>query len=441
MTDEVPARPGYLTRVDELCREAGLATRWTRRSWDHLAHLELGLPNGRYTRWRDIEERVADAIIADGVPPVTCLGDYEAILHKDTLEIEAGLGGYTLDGRRHLTSRLSRIPGVVIEDDGTPSSEAINRETGNWVLTLNSAERNWSAEISRFSRRFLAFGPEFLARGVVTLKIRGAVKSPKHDESLAMLEEIGQAILFEMDLRYNISANLWPISWRTRAGRIDAQGNPSIVQRTSVEVSKDRPSLPRNVYPAKPLALYRYARSAANMPLLQYLAFYQVLEYYFASYFQREILDRMRQELLDPRFSAQNDVHLNRLLYLATSQGKGLVPEKEQLRATVRACVSVPSLNEYLAEPHRHEFYTGKQLIRGVPRIDPRGSGDIRDQVSDRIYDIRCRIVHAKSELVEYPDLILPFSEEADTLGFDIELVRYLAQRILINRADPLPIQ
>jgi hypothetical protein len=436
VTDEEPVRPGNLTRVDELCREAGLGTRWGRNSWNNSARLEVGVPNGRYTRWKEADGPAASVIIANGVPPVTCLGDYEALLYKDTLEIEAGLGNSESITSRHLSSRLSRVPGAVIGGDGQSSLD-INRERGNWVLSLDSAGQNWAAEISAASERFLAFGPQYNSRGV-TLKIRGAVKSPQHDESLMILEKIGHAILFEVDLRYDISANLVPISWRTRAGRVDAQGNRSPVRRASVEISKDRPILPRNAYPAKPLALYRYARSAANMPLLQYLAFYQMLEYYFASYFQREILDRMRQELLDPRFSAQNDIHLNRLLSLAMSQGKGFVPEKEQLRATVRACVSAPSLDEYLSEPQRDRFFTGKQPIRGVPRIDLNGSADIRDQVSDRIYDIRCRIVHAKSELVEYPDLILPFSEEAEALGFDIELMRYLAQRILINRAEPL---
>jgi len=176
------------------------------------------------------------------------------------------------------------------------------------------------------------------------------------------------------------------------------------------------------------------------MPLLQYLASYQVLEYYFSTYYQREIMDRMKQELLDPRFSPQNDSHLSRLLMLATSQGKGFGSEREQLRATVGACVSVSSLEEYLKEPARHEFFFGKQLIKDVTRLDLKSTTpDLRDQVSDRIYDIRCRIVHAKSDRGDrYPELLLPFSEEAEALTFDIALIQYLAQRILIHRAEPL---
>ena len=310
-----------------------------------------------------------------------------------------------------------------------------SREFGRWSLALNSPDRQWSAEIGGPSRRFISLGPERSMR-IITLKIKGAVQSPRHDEALDVLEQVGQSVLFELDLRYNVSISFWPLSSSDRARRVDAQGNRSPVQRIAMEVSQDRPTLPRNSYPAKPLALYRYARSASNMPLLQFLAFYQVLEYYFASYFQREILDRMRQELLDPRFSAQDDRHLGRLVTLATSQGKGFATEREQLRATVRACVSISSLADYLRESGRTEFFTGKQPIKGVARIDLKGSADIRDQVSDRIYDIRCRIVHSKSDATDYPDLILPFSDEAKALGFDIDLQGYSDRPVEMQADD-----
>ena len=55
-------------------------------------------------------EHEARIIIADGVPPVTCLGDYEAILHTDTLELEAGIGDST-PAQRNIAFSLSAIPG------------------------------------------------------------------------------------------------------------------------------------------------------------------------------------------------------------------------------------------------------------------------------------------------------------------------------------------
>jgi hypothetical protein len=66
---------------------------------------------------------------------------------------------------------------------------------------------------------------------------------------------------------------------------------------------------------------------------------------------------------------------------------------------------------------------------------------DLRNEVADRIYDIRCKIVHAKSDGgPSNAEPLLPFSKDADSLGFDIGLARYIARRVLINSSTPLNI-
>jgi hypothetical protein len=55
---------------------------------------------------------------------------------------------------------------------------------------------------------------------------------------------------------------------------------------------------------------------------------------------------------------------------------------------------------------------------------------DMRRTATERIYDIRCRIVHAKAEFdAEGP--LLPTDPEAQYLGHDIDLIRYLAGKAL----------
>jgi hypothetical protein len=60
---------------------------------------------------------------------------------------------------------------------------------------------------------------------------------------------------------------------------------------------------------------------------------------------------------------------------------------------------------------------------------------------SERIYDIRCKVVHTKSlEDGGGEDMILPFSKEADLLIDDVELIQFLARRVLIASSAPLKI-
>lgn len=57
----------------------------------------------------------------------------------------------------------------------------------------------------------------------------------------------------------------------------------------------------------------------------------------------------------------------------------------------------------------------------------------MRAPVADLIYDIRCKIVHTKGENYEGEvELLLPFSKEAELLFFDIQLIKYVARKVLI---------
>jgi hypothetical protein len=435
-----------IVAAERACQAAGYETKRAPRrlfretdASDYSSCLLIGIPNGRFIRWNEItSDYVMRAIPAVGVPEATALGDYEALLYKDTREIEVGLRPIAplAAGSFSLGKEFERMAARAAED--RKPSDPIR---DSWALELVAdGGQKWSAEISPCSSRFNIF---YYSHTYVTLKIRDAATSGRHDETLKLLEEIGQAIFFELDLRYGMAVCLSKIPWRTHVIRTNREGKqPTRFRVISIpsEVSADVPSLPKSTYPSDPLALYWHARSAVSMPLVQYLASYQVLEYYFSTYYQREIMDRIKQELLDPRFTPQNDMHLSRIIKLATSQGKAYGTERDQLRATIRACVASATLEEYFSNDSRRDFFTGKPPINGVPRIDLSGkSVDLRDQASDRIYNIRCRIVHAKSgSRDQLPELILPFSAEAGALVLDIELIQYLAQRVLISRATPL---
>jgi len=66
-------------------------------------------------------------------------------------------------------------------------------------------------------------------------------------------------------------------------------------------------------------------------------------------------------------------------------------------------------------------------------------NADLRVLVADLIYDIRCKIVHTKGESAEGEvELLLPFSKEAELLFHDIELIQYIARKVLIAAGVPL---
>jgi hypothetical protein len=123
------------------------------------------------------------------------------------------------------------------------------------------------------------------------------------------------------------------------------------------------------------------------MPLLQYLSYYQVLEYFFPSYYRSEVLSHIRQEILDPAFNPRDDSHLVRVVNAATAGPKGGANESDQLRATVRGCISESRLEEYLTANRQELTDSARALDLKDVNLHEKAP-DIRDQVADRIYEI-----------------------------------------------------
>src|ERR1700733_4243218 len=95
------------------------------------------------------------------------------------------------------------------------------------------------------------------------------------------------------------------------------------------------------------------------MPLLQFLAFYRTIEYYFPVYSRNEAIKRVRTFLKDPSFNAHDDGDVSRLLSsLDLGRAGGLGDGRAQLRATILQCVDARDLREFLESDERlGKFY------------------------------------------------------------------------------------
>ena len=58
------------------------------------------------------------------------------------------------------------------------------------------------------------------------------------------------------------------------------------------------------------MSLYWYGTSARGMPLLQFLAFYQCIEFYFPTYIQAEARRQVRNALKDRTFRVERDADI-----------------------------------------------------------------------------------------------------------------------------------
>jgi hypothetical protein len=266
---------------------------------------------------------------------------------------------------------------------------------------------------------------------VLTIRIEG-VSISRHDQAVAILEKVANSILFQLDLLLGFPMYL-AVEGKTR------DYYPYLPK------GKEQGDLvfPKYQYDTQPMSLYWYAKTATGMPLLQYLAYYQVVEFYFPVYAEKATHEIARRILKDPTFNPNQEANISQLLgaikpFLAKG---GYGDERAALIATIKECITTQELRNYLTEDNsRADFFKTKYQITASSKISlDRDTADILTEVANRIYEIRCKIVHTKStESGQSTDLLLPFSMEAQQLSFDIELIQFIARKVLIASSTPI---
>jgi hypothetical protein len=380
--------------------------------------VRIGLPCGREKRQLLLWNYASyERLLSIQFEQYIFLQGLEAVCNYQTGTIEAAVRA---SGTSYFSTGISRL---LVHPNGDPSDKSEDRK-----LYLESRELNVAVTIGKPSRELstLVRGPE--PRMSLTIKAQGL---NEHDKSLVLLRQVSDALFFQIDLIHAVLFSL------VRERRAPSRRRRSTRTETSAEVI-----FPTHEYDPAPTSLYWYARSAVGMPLLQYLAFYQVIEYYFPAYSQADARRKVKAVLKDPAFRGDRDADLGRLLSaIHISRSGAFGDERSQLRATLLECVETEALRQFInAEPMRSDTLSGK--IKGLsdhklPIANP--TADLRGEVAERIYEIRCKIVHTKTDAKNSEfELLLPFSKEADQLNHDIELVQFVAQQVLIAASTPL---
>ncbi|MDB4999975.1 MAG: hypothetical protein JWR76_1052 [Mucilaginibacter sp.] len=267
-----------------------------------------------------------------------------------------------------------------------------------------------------------------------TIRLEG-LKFENHNQAKELLSTIGNSVFFQIDLITNIPVHL----------AFDRDIQRKIRFRRKVAREGLTFTAPRFQYDFEAISLYWYARTSVNMPLLQFLAFYQVLEFYFPVYSSKDAQEKVKTLLKDPTFDKSSDKNIARILEIVKVYGKGksFGDERSRIRATILACVDQEDLNNFFNEnTARKDFFDEQKkskslVLQKISFI--RKDHDIRLDVANRIYDLRSRVVHTKDDADM--ELLLPYSTDLAYIKYDIDLIEFLAKKVLIASGKPLHIK
>ena len=391
--------------------------------------------------------RNIDAIFDTSFEKYRYIKGFEGIWSKDLkcieCEIETGL---PFSSPRNLLSFLDKL---FTEDRIKEPSNDIDEIQDNEIDEENESNisnvRVWNLNnieisVGYCSKDFAAFAAmksmtplDRIINRIVTLQIRG-IDVSTHEEALQYLLKISNSLFFQIN-HYSYS----PMKLRNeRINRRDRTRHRLKVEEVQSPLTNS--VILKYEYDNEPMSLYLHGKSSSDLPLNQFLSFYQTIEYYFPNYSNVEAKQRIKRLLKDPLFDPNNDTKLTKILSIVQANRNGEIgDERSQLKATVKHCIEDTELREFILDNEdRKECSKNQGKKLSACKINVKGrDNDIVNEVCERIYDIRCRIVHKKANGYD-GELILPYSSEIKYIKNDISLVEFVAQKVLIDNSRPL---
>ncbi|MFI9537142.1 hypothetical protein ACIG56_28350 [Nocardia fusca] len=369
---------------------------------------------------------IEESLLREGEAPKSLESRYGCTTRNGMFEMEVGAPGrpalifdrvlrpISLDSKSECSNHLTGF------SMGGPSGEGSMRR-----IHVTNSDRSICVELSDaspfgslFSRGLLG-PPRTVTRNVVTLKVCVPGLS-FHSEIEKIGISIADAFLYELAVRNGVTflpryRRLGPPVKRPQY-RMDAP--------LRFPVTKIEPEIAH---------LFQSAISDFTNHLTSFLYYYQILEFYFPYAVRKTAIRRVRAELNDPMFTNQ-DSELLKIVNIAESTARS--SELDQISTLIEEWVRSEKLSEYFAQPELGKHFASSGPIKGVGEINHRSekSGSLASQVSNRIYKLRNRIVHAKDD-PKYADtkVLLSSSREAQFMGPDVDLAKLLAQEVILT--------
>jgi len=342
------------------------------------------------------------------------LADYNALINHEDNSIEAAITELDLPAYTppQLSRRLKEVVFVSDVEHETiqigPMSDALAALVHGPVNRL----KGWEEPAPRDSS---------LRHHSIKL---GKANSMDYQTAIDVLEKVSNHLFLEIDRISNLALTLDK----------ESESYPTASLFAPFIMLPGRWQLTSGKCDNAPMEFYRHARRIGNMPLIKFLLNYQAVEYYYPNYpgpernQLRAVLNRcsIGANTIRTYLTGKGDTTINHGLKrdddLSTERAKHCSKYYEERQNFFN---EAKNTNPLKAEPLNAQNPSDAELMTALV---------------ERIYGLRCRIVHTKdSDLTGQDKYIMPTSPEAKLLGRDIDLMRFIAQQVLsqFDKTEP----
>ena len=175
---------------------------------------------------------------------------------------------------------------------------------------------------------------------------------------------------------------------------------------------------------------------SSRLPELRFLAFYQVMEYFFDAVSNERLCDKISGQIKDPKFHASTEqlVHMIRTVDSFSRENN----ETNKLKNVLQKFVDEKELIEFISSYERHlsdvgegKVYSKIHNVFGKDITVRLEEGQCISNLASHIKETRNALVHS-SDGYEGNVRHVPFTETTKKILLDIPLMKFLAEKVII---------
>jgi hypothetical protein len=269
-------------------------------------------------------------------------------------------------------------------------------------------------------------------RRSLVLRIEG-LEHPTSEGIEVDVRNILTSVLFEIEYNYDLlleAISVELLSHRAFRRRIRANEIPD----TPIPL----------VYKKYILELIQYFHLAEKVDYLpfKFLCYYHIVEYFLDKSAFHIVSAEIKNILQKPDFHMRTDYYVNVAINLFKVENDKIVSDKTKIERVLRQYIIREDLKNTLAEINQLDYFSKEVIFEcskqmKLPAIGFENDGNFYNELTKRLYSLRCSIVHSNPDFDEQK--AIPFkstTQNLERLRTEIELEKIIARIIIVETKE-----
>jgi hypothetical protein len=271
-------------------------------------------------------------------------------------------------------------------------------------------------------------GKRYMRRSII-LRIENYTKSSL-EGVVNDTRNIINSVLFDIEYNYGIALETVNIESFVRR-------SASKRQKYS-ELPKDKINLVFKKYIPELIQYFHLAEKVDYLPF-EFICYYHIIEYFSDKSAYHLVSKEVKRLLLKPDFHINTDAYVNHAINLFKKENDKYTGDKVKIERVLRQFIDREDLKEALNQIDLIGYFSKEETIDCVkplklPSINFEQDGNFFNDLTKRIYSVRCSIVHSNPDFDESKAVPFnPIPSNLEKLKIEIEIMAEIARKIIVN--------